>query len=438
MYGIRQKYQNNRLNKYDLGRSSSNTAVLETKIEKPNLIKIPERKAYEYNNRYGGMINEPGRASAIFSLKRDNDFNVTPSIGQSMLNNEKDTNKNNHATKTIKYSGKTNVSTNLPNNTNFRWSVAQPKIEKEPMKWRRNYGNTNIEEEKPKLENTIKIDKIVKEEKVQNTPYMVNTSTITTTTIIENKDDKKDPEIKTTITVTKTENEIPDNNEDKIDNKVEKIVYNYDREKLGLNKTDDDLPLNKKDNKEEVIVTAKKRLTLDNTPNSTNLIEDNFVNKNDDQKKDDLRNKVNKNENKDNVENKNNKYQTTEIKKTTIIKEKPINDKRKELNKTEKKEKNNKLKIALNEIEKASAKKLLKENLVELFEKILDYNLEFKDEIFFKNLKDTERKVGNMDDKPIPHTYKEIETSKVIRNIPSAEDLLKKYTFRARRIVEED
>ena len=81
---------------------------------------------------------------------------------------------------------------------------------------------------------------------------------------------------------------------------------------------------------------------------------------------------------------------------------------------------------------------MLKENLVELFEKILDNNLEFKDEIFFKNLKDTERKVGNMDDKPIPHTYKEIETSKVIRNIPSAEDLLKKYTFRARRIVEED
>ena len=78
---------------------------------------------------------------------------------------------------------------------------------------------------------------------------------------------------------------------------------------------------------------------MDNTPNSTNLIEDNFVNKNDDQKKDDLRNKVNKNENKDNVENKDNKYQTTEIKKTTIVKEERFNDKPKNLMKQKKKKK---------------------------------------------------------------------------------------------------
>ena len=107
-------------------------------------------------------------------------------------------------------------------------------------------------------------------------------------------------------------------------------------------------------------------------------------------------------------------------------------------NETGRKEKINRLKIALNEIEKANTRKILKKDLVELFEKILDYNLEFKDKIFFKNLNDTERKVGNMDNTEIPHTYKEIETSEIIRRIPNAEDLMKKYTQRAHRIIVED
>ena len=422
MYGFRQKYQNNRINKYNLGGTTTNRSYLETKIEKSNPIKVPERKVYgepSRYNRYEGLSTGPQRASAVYIQKRDNDFVFDP-------------NKNNHATKTIKYTGKSNVpNTSLPNNTNYRWSVTESKSEKEPTKWRRYYG---IDEEKPKeekLENNIKIDKIIKEEKVENTPYTINTSTITKTTIIENKNDINEPEIKTTITVTKTENDIPEDNNE---NKVEKIVYNYDREKL-LNKTDEDLPLSKKNKKEEEVITAKKRFTLDNTPDTRYLLEDNLVNKNDNKKKDDLKNKMNKNENKD---NKDNKYQTTEIKKTTIVKEETFNDKPKKYNEAEKKEKNNRLKNALNEIENASAKKLLKENLVDIFEKILDNNLEFKDKIFFKNLNDTEKKVGNMDNKVIPHTYKEIETSEVIKNIPSAEDLLKKYTFRARRIVEED
>ena len=107
-------------------------------------------------------------------------------------------------------------------------------------------------------------------------------------------------------------------------------------------------------------------------------------------------------------------------------------------NENEQKEKINKLKIALNEIEKASAEKLLKKDLVELFEKVLESNLGFKDDIFFKNLNDTAKKVGNMDKKEISHTYKEIETKDIIRSIDNADSLLKKYTTKARRIVEED
>ena len=43
-----------------------------------------------------------------------------------------------------------------------------------------------------------------------------------------------------------------------------------------------------------------------------------------------------------------------------------------------------------------------------------------------------------MDKKEISHTYKEIETKDIIRNIDNADSLLKKYTTKARRIVEED
>ena len=76
--------------------------------------------------------------------------------------------------------------------------------------------------------------------------------------------------------------------------------------------------------------------------------------------------------------------------------------------------------------------------MAELFEKVLESNLEFKDKIFFKNLCDTAKKVGNMDSDEISHTYKEIETRDIIRSIDNADSLMKKYTTKARRIVEED
>ena len=73
-----------------------------------------------------------------------------------------------------------------------------------------------------------------------------------------------------------------------------------------------------------------------------------------------------------------------------------------------------------------------------LCEKIIDDTEEFKDNFFFKNLNDTERKVGNLDKTKIPHTFKEIATSEIVKKIKNADELTKKYTHRAKIIIDED
>ena len=103
-------------------------------------------------------------------------------------------------------------------------------------------------------------------------------------------------------------------------------------------------------------------------------------------------------------------------------------------------ERKNRLKNALNEIERVCAERTLKNDLIELFNRVLENNMEFKDDIFFRNLTDTERRVGNMDKvdkKNISHTYKEIETSEILSNLENANDLMNKYTQRAKTVVEE-
>ena len=66
--------------------------------------------------------------------------------------------------------------------------------------------------------------------------------------------------------------------------------------------------------------------------------------------------------------------------------------------------------------------------------------MDFKNDIFFRNLSDTERRVCNMDNvdkKKISHTYKEIETSEILSNLENANDLMNKYTQRANAVVDE-
>ena len=134
-----------------------------------------------------------------------------------------------------------------------------------------------------------------------------------------------------------------------------------------------------------------------------------------------------------NIENKKEKYKfrKKEKKENKIIQE----------NKEIKKEKKNKLKDDINEIERVCTSKTLKKDLIELYEKVLENNSEFRDKIFFKNLLDTEKKIGIMDscnETPISHIYKEIKTKDILRNIENEESLIKKYTLRANKIKDEN
>ena len=102
--------------------------------------------------------------------------------------------------------------------------------------------------------------------------------------------------------------------------------------------------------------------------------------------------------------------------------------------------KKNKFKEDINEIERVCTSKTLKKDLVELYQKVLENNSEFKENIFFKNLLDTEKKIGKMDDlneKQISHTFKEAKTKDILRNIESENSLIRKYTLRAKRIYDD-
>ena len=114
-----------------------------------------------------------------------------------------------------------------------------------------------------------------------------------------------------------------------------------------------------------------------------------------------------------------------------------------EANKELKKPKKNKLKDDINLIERICTSKTLKKDLMEIYEKMLENNAEFRDKIFFKNLLDTEKNIGIMDsykdkEKPISHTFKEIKTENILRNIDNEESLIKKYTLRAQKINDEN
>ena len=105
------------------------------------------------------------------------------------------------------------------------------------------------------------------------------------------------------------------------------------------------------------------------------------------------------------------------------------------------KEKKNKLKEDINEIERVCTSKTLKKDLVELYQKVLENNSEFRENIFFKNLLDTEKKIGKLDDlneKQISHTFKEVKGKDILRNIENENSLIRKYTLRAKRIYDND
>ena len=46
--------------------------------------------------------------------------------------------------------------------------------------------------------------------------------------------------------------------------------------------------------------------------------------------------------------------------------------------------------------------------------------------------------MDSYNEKPISHTFKEIETKNILRNIENEESLIKKYTLRAQKINDEN
>ena len=242
----------------------------------------------------------------------------------------------------------------------------------------------------------------------------------------KNPEDKNDNE----------KNDKADNNDDNSNNN--KRGYNYYKKKNNdNNKTNID---NDKNNNEDINDNNNtdnnnykhKSYKKENPDNSDNKYKSyNNANSN----KTDPKYRAAKTEPSDDTEN-NFKYKSySKITKKDgnkkVVKEETIEE---NINDSERK---NRLKNSLNEIERVCAERTLKNDLIELFHKVLENNMEFKDEIFFKNLNDTESKVGNMDKvdkKRISHTYKEIETSEILSNLENANDLMNKYTQRAKTL----
>lgn len=101
----------------------------------------------------------------------------------------------------------------------------------------------------------------------------------------------------------------------------------------------------------------------------------------------------------------------------------------------------NRLKRALKEIERVNAERFLSGNMVEYFNKVLEDNYDFKEDIFFRNLLNTDKKIGDMDNKymkPISHIFKEVETKEILNNNEKADDIMKKYINRAKLIGDDD
>ena len=88
----------------------------------------------------------------------------------------------------------------------------------------------------------------------------------------------------------------------------------------------------------------------------------------------------------------------------------------------------------LNEVEKTNARRTLSGDLSEFFNIVVRDVQDFKENLFYKNLLDTQKHVGIFDRKVIPHCYKNIETNKLLKSSQTTKDLFKKYRNKAKTI----
>ena len=311
--------------------------------------------------------------------------------------------------------------------TNYRFRSYQQRVNKTDE-------DLPLKKEEKEKEDNIKNES--RKRKTLETAYPYSRK-LKNTNFEQNTDEKNDNE--------KNDKNNKDNNDDNSNNN--KRGYNYYKNKNNKIEPIDNNKTNN-DNEEK---------------NNENINDNNNIDNNNDKYKsyknenpDNSNNNKYKSYNNDNSNNANSKYRAAKTEpsddtennfKYTSYSKITKKDGNKKVVKEEKIEENindskrkNRLKNALNEIEKVCAERTLKNDLKELFNKILENNMEFKNDIFFRNLCNTERKVGNMDKiekERISHTYREIETSEILSNLENANDLLNKYTQRAKNVVEE-
>lgn len=216
-------------------------------------------------------------------------------------------------------------------------------------------------------------------------------------------------------------------------NDSDKDIIKIDNDEIDLkkgenskNKTDDNLPEKEIPSQKEFIIennknnkNTKKRRTI-----ATTIVPEPRENKNKFQPK--SQNNINEIKEEDAInEISNNKENPKDILNNIEMKS---NDRNEEFND---------LDNAINELEQFNAKKILKGDLYEIYEDLIKENIDFKDDIFFVNLNNFEKKVGNCDDKLILHSYKDYPKSEVFKKYLPSEDLLNKYIEKANVILNE-
>ena len=210
-------------------------------------------------------------------------------------------------------------------------------------------------------------------------------------------------------------------NEEKIENeKQEEKVEKEEEEK------EEDLNLeNNKHNEEDINLENNEKNEDINIKNGQNNEELDLNNNNENISQNIEEHKEKENEDKINNQNLNiegkaeendNNADNKEVKRNTLNREYIIMDN------------------TFNEVEKFNAKKILKGDLAEIYEELIKTNLDFKDDIFFVNLNHFEKRVGDCDEKIIPHSFKEYKKNELFKEYKSSRELLQKYTNRAKRI----
>ena len=213
MYGFRKKYQRNEEKGDNIKETTTTTTkIIQTKIERPKVIKVEEQtviKEKDYSlpkNKYSSRLAKaPGRASAVFSLKRDNELIIKTTVRGNSKEKDRPSNKEKEKEKDKEKENEINDKKGkYSTKPNYRWSVVEQKVEREPFKWKR--YNRNKEVEKPVEKDGNKEMKTIKEENPVEKDGNKEMKTIKEEKPVEKNENKEMKTIKEEKPVEKNEN----------------------------------------------------------------------------------------------------------------------------------------------------------------------------------------------------------------------------------------